>query len=130
MKKLVLSVALFGFASLAMAQESVKKEGSVTKMGVIEKRMKPIETMAPGLDLTDTQKQQIKALKDKPSPYQAELKKLRERQMEIKALQQKERDAEMQKILTPEQYSILKEHKAKRAEMHKKPGFKERKSLK
>ncbi len=86
--------------------------------------------METDLKLTDVQKEQIKALKEKPSPYQAEMKKLRERQMELRTLQQKERDAEMKKILTPEQYTTWSQHKAKKAEMHKKPGFKDRKSVK
>ena len=50
--------------------------------------------------------------------------------MELRTLQQKERDAEMKKILTPEQYTTWSQHKAKKAEMHKKPGFKDRKSVK
>ncbi len=130
MKKLVLSLAMFGFASVAMAQETGKQDTPVQKMGVIQKRTLPIERMETDLKLTDVQKEQIKALKEKPSPYQAEMKKLRERQMELRTLQQKERDAEMKKILTPEQYTTWSQHKAKKAEMHKKPGFKDRKSVK
>ena len=130
MKKLVLSLARFGFASVAMAQETGKQDTPVQKMGVIQKRTLPIERMETDLKLTDVQKEQIKALKEKPSPYQAEMKKLRERQMELRTLQQKERDAEMKKILTPEQYTTWSQHKAKKAEMHKKPGFKDRKSVK
>ena len=130
MKKLVLSLAMFGFASVAMAQETGKQDAPVQKMGVIQKRTLPIERMETDLKLTDVQKEQIKALKEKPSPYQAEMKKLRERQMELRTLQQKERDAEMKKILTPEQYTTWSQHKAKKAEMHKKPGFKDRKSVK
>ncbi len=130
MKKLVLSLAIFGFASVAMAQETGKQDTPVQKMGVIQKRTLPIERMETDLKLTDVQKEQIKALKEKPSPYQAEMKKLRERQMELRTLQQKERDAEMKKILTPEQYTTWSQHKAKKAEMHKKPGFKDRKSVK
>ena len=130
MKKLVLSLAMFGFVSVAMAQETGKQDAPVQKMGVIQKRTLPIERMETDLKLTDVQKEQIKALKEKPSPYQAEMKKLRERQMELRTLQQKERDAEMKKILTPEQYTTWSQHKAKKAEMHKKPGFKDRKSVK
>lgn len=130
MKKLVLSLAMFGFASVAIAQETSKQDAPVQKMGVIQKRTLPIERMETDLKLTDVQKEQIKALKEKPSPYQAEMKKLRERQMELRTLQQKERDAEMKKILTPEQYTTWSQHKAKKAEMHKKPGFKDRKSVK
>ena len=124
MKKLVLSLAMFGFASVAMAQETGKQDTPVQKMGVIQKRTLPIERMETDLKLTDVQKEQIKALKEKPSPYQAEMKKLRERQMELRTLQQKERDAEMKKILTPEQYTTWSQHKAKKAEMHKKPCLK------
>ena len=130
MKKLVLCLAMFVFASVAMAQETGKQDTPVQKMGVIQKRTLPIERMETDLKLTDVQKEQIKALKEKPSPYQAEMKKLRERQMELRTLQQKERDAEMKKILTPEQYTTWSQHKAKKAEMHKKPGFKDRKSVK
>ena len=79
MKKLVLSLAIFGFASVAMAQETGKQDTPVQKMGVIQKRTLPIERMETDLKLTDVQKEQIKALKEKPSPYQAEMKKLRER---------------------------------------------------
>lgn len=111
MKKLVLSLALIGFGTFAMAQQnSAPMRDSKDHKEMMEKRKADhLAKMQKELNLTSSQVAQLKAMQEK---HQAEREQQRmanqaQRQQKMDALKKdkQQMDNEMRKILTPEQYT-------------------------
>ena len=113
MKKLILSAAFLGLGVFGFAQTTAKADHS-------QKKAERLQQMKQELNLTDAQVAQLKALHEsKAAERKAEMTTKKEDRMQ----KMKENEAEMQKILTPEQYKKFQELKAKKmAERREKPG--------
>ncbi len=104
MKKLILSAAFLGLSVFGFAQ-------TVSKADYSQKKAERLQKMKAELNLTDAQVAQLKALHES---------KAVERKQEMSAKRgdrmqkMKENEAEMQKILTPEQFKKFQELKAKK----------------
>jgi len=117
MKKLILSAAFLGLGVFGFAQ-------TTSKADYTQKKAERLQKMKQELNLTDAQVAQIKALHEsKAAERKAEMatKKI------DRAQKMKENEAEMQKILTPEQYKKFQELKAKKM-AERKEKFQDRKS--
>ena len=119
MKKLILSSAFLGLGVFGFAQTTSDRKGNFE-----QKKAAHMLEMKQELNLTDAQVAQIKTLHEK---------KAAERKQEMAAKKQdrmkmmKDNEAEMQKILTPEQYKKFQELKAKKM-AERKEKFQDRKS--
>ena len=117
MKKLILSAAFLGLGVFGFAQTTAKADHS-------QKKAERLQQMKQELNLTDAQVAQLKALHEsKAAERKAEMTAKKEDRMQ----KMKENEAEMQKILTPEQYKKFQELKAKKM-AERKEKFQERKS--
>ena len=117
MKKLILSSAFLGLGVFGFAQTTAKADHS-------QKKAERLQQMKQELNLTDAQVAQLKALHEsKAAERKAEMTAKKEDRMQ----KMKENEAEMQKILTPEQYKKFQELKAKKM-AERKEKFQERKS--
>ncbi len=101
MKKLILSAAFLGLGVFGFAQSTAKNADQT------QKKVDHLQKLKQELNLTDAQVVQLKALHEKKDDENAVKK-------EDKAQKMKENEAEMQKILTPEQYKKFQELKAKK----------------
>lgn len=104
MKKLILSAAFLGLGVFGFAQQTTKAEHS-------QKKTERLQKLKQELNLTDTQVTQLTALHeanaaDRKADFDA---KKGDRMQKMK-----QNEAEMQKILTPEQYKKYQELKAKK----------------
>lgn len=104
MKKLILSAAFLGLGVFGFAQ-------TTTKADFNQKKAERLQQMKQELNLTDAQVAQIKALHESKA---AERKQEMTAKKEDRMQKMKENEAEMQKILTPEQYKKFQELKAKK----------------
>ena len=117
MKKLILSAAFLGLGVFGFAQTTAKADHS-------QKKAERLQQMKQELNLTDAQVAQLIALHEsKAAERKAEMTAKKEDRMQ----KMKENEAEMQKILTPEQYKKFQELKAKKM-AERKEKFQDRKS--
>lgn len=120
MKKLILGAAFLSISAFAFAQESPNmKKMDPVKME--QKRADHLKKMQVELNLSEVQ---VAQLKDLQTRKMAERKKMepqkmaeRKAKMELMKAKKAQHQAEMRKILTPEQY---KKWEAKQKEMQKK----------
>ena len=108
MKKIVFSAAFVVMATFAMAQQTPmmnKKDPAQME----QKRQEKLKMMQTELNLTSAQVAQIKALQDKKMAERkqnaSKMQEQRKAKMEAMKARQEEWNAEMRKILTPEQYT-------------------------
>ena len=119
MKKLILSAAFLGLGVFGFAQTTSDRKGDFE-----QKKAARMQEMKQELNLTDAQVAQIKALHEsKAAERKQEMKAKKEDRMQ----KMKENEAEMQKILTPEQYKKFQELKAKKM-AERKEHFQKRKA--
>ena len=119
MKKLILSAAFLGLGVFGFAQTTSDRKGDFE-----QKKAAHMLEMKQELNLTDAQVAQIKTLHEsKAAERKAEMTAKKEDRMQ----KMKENEAEMQKILTPEQYKKFQELKAKKM-AERKEKFQDRKS--
>lgn len=117
MKKLILSAAFLGLGVFGFAQQASKAD-----LG--QKRAEHLQKLKQELNLTDAQVAQFKALHEsKAADRKAEMATNRV----DRAQKMKENDAEVQKILTPEQFKKFQDLKAKKM-AERKEKFQDRKS--
>jgi Spy/CpxP family protein refolding chaperone len=109
MKKLILSAAFLGLGVFGFAQTTAKADHS-------QKKAEHFQKMKQELNLTDAQVEQIKALHESKA---AERKQEMTVKTEDRMQKMKENEAEMQKILTPEQFKKFQELKAKKMAQRK-----------
>ena len=107
MKKIVLSAAFVIIGTFAMAQQTPmmnKKDPAQME----QKRQEKLKVMQTELNLTNAQVAQIKALQDKKIAERQQnapqMQAERKAKMEAMKARQEQWNAEMRKILTPEQY--------------------------
>lgn len=107
MKKIVLSAAFVVVSTLAIAQQTPmmnKKDPAQME----QKRQEKLKVMQTELNLTNAQVAQIKALQDKKMAERQQnapqMQAERKAKMEAMKARQEQWNAEMRKILTPEQY--------------------------
>ncbi len=136
MKKigLFLMVTLFAFSNSLFSQNRlIEKKYEIGKEFREDQREEMKEQLSPkkraghlavDLELTDVQRDKLQALFEKQDKqreeHQAEMKKLREKQMSKMEEQRKANEAEMEKILGPEKYKALQEKRAERKERFEK----------
>ncbi len=117
MKKLILSAAFLGLGVFGFAQTTAKADHS-------QKKAEHLQKLKQELNLTDAQVAQLKALHEsKAADRKAEMATKRV----DRAQKMKENDAEVQKILTPEQFKKFQDLKAKKM-AERKEKFQDRKS--
>ena len=107
MKKIVLSAAFVILGTFAMAQQTPmmnKKDPAQME----QKRQEKLKMMQTELNLTNAQVAQIKALQDKKMAERQQnapqMQAERKAKMEAMKARQEQWNAEMRKMLTPEQY--------------------------
>ncbi len=128
MKKIVLSAAFVILGTFAMAQQTPmmnKKDPAQME----QKRQEKLKVMQTELNLTNAQVAQIKALQDKKMAERQQnapqMQAERKAKMEAMKARQEQWNAEMRKILTPEQYQKWEakkqqnmQHKRQKMEKH------------
>lgn len=117
MKKLILSAAFLGLGVFGFAQQTAKAD-----MG--QKKAEHLQKLKQELNLSDSQVAQLKALHEQKA---TERKSDMSAKREDRAQKMKQNDADMQKILTPEQYKKFQEMRAKKM-AERKEKFQDRKS--
>lgn len=106
MKKLVLSFALVGLGTFAMAQQTQKKEITPEQKAMYEQRKaERFDKMKADLKLSDAQVNQIKNLQEKNKAQREKMMAERKVQMQEHKAKREQMQADMKKILTPEQYA-------------------------
>jgi len=119
MKKIILSAAFLGLGVFGFAQQT--KSTDADRM---QKKAEHLQKMKQELNLTDTQVAQLKALHESKA---AARKQDFDAKKGDRMQKMKENEAEMQKILTPDQFKKFQELKAKKM-ADRKENFKGRKS--
>ena len=120
MKKIILSAAFLGLGVFGFAQQSES-----ATIDHSQRKAEHFQKMKQELNLTDAQVLQLKALHDKKaSEREADFKAKKVDRMQ----KMKENEAEMQKILTPEQFKKFQEIKAKKM-AERKANFEDRKKV-
>lgn len=128
MKEIVLSAAFVILGTFAMAQQTPmmnKKDPAQME----QKRQEKLKVMQTELNLTNAQVAQIKALQDKKMAERQQnapqMQAERKAKMEAMKARQEQWNAEMRKILTPEQYQKWEakkqqnmQHKRQKMEKH------------
>ena len=125
MKKIVLSAAFVILGTFAMAQQTPmmnKKDPAQME----QKRQEKLKVMQTELNLTNAQVAQIKALQDKKMAERQQnarqMQAERKAKMEAMKARQEQWNAEMRKILTPEQYqkweTKKKQNKGQKMQKH------------
>lgn len=137
MKKLVLAIACIGIGSWAMAQQTTPQDRE-TRRAAMQQKMEQKEQehlaqMQKDLNLTTSQVAQVKALQEKrKAEMKADFvknKEARQAKMEEMKAKRAQMDADMKKILTPEQYDKWQaDRKAKMEE--RKMAMKDRRMVK
>jgi len=115
MKKIILSIALIGIGSFAMAQQTTttpqNREAKRTEFQQqrMQKEQEHLDQMQKDLNLNQSQVAQIKALHEKrKAEMKAEFDKnkdARQAKMEEMKAKRAQMDADMKNILTPDQYN-------------------------
>jgi periplasmic protein CpxP/Spy len=106
MKKLFLTAAFLGLGVFGFAQTTPDRKADFE-----QKKAERMQKMKQELNLTDAQVAQIKALHEQKA---AERKQDMAAKREDRMKMMKDNEAEMQKILTPDQFKKFQEMKAKR----------------
>jgi len=104
MKKIILSAAFLGLGVFGFAQTNSKVDYS-------QKKAEHLQKMKAELNLTDAQVAQLKALHESKA---AERKQDMTAKKEDRMQRMKDNEAEMQTILTPEQFKKFQEMRAKK----------------
>ncbi|MDP9958240.1 hypothetical protein [Chryseobacterium lathyri] len=112
MKKLVLAIAFIGIGSFAMAQTTTPQDRQARKaekhQKMEQKHQEHLDQMQKDLNLNESQVAQIKSLHEKrKSEMKADFdknKEVRQAKMEEMKAKRAQMDADMKKILTPDQY--------------------------
>lgn len=111
MKKIILTTAFLGLGIFSFAQTAQD-----TKADFKQKKIEHLQKMKEELNLTDSQVAQLKALhKQKVDEKKQGMMATKEDRIKM----MKDNEAEMQKILTPDQYKKFQEMKAKKMEERK-----------
>lgn len=119
MKRIVLSAAFIIVGSFAMAQQTMTKTPQQS-VEMQQKKAEKMKQMQQELNLTDAQMMQIKDLKAKKQAQRAASEtQSREGKMQMMKQNRQQWNAEMQKILTPEQYQKWQSKMDKGAEKRK-----------
>lgn len=105
MKKLFLTAAFFGLGVFGFAQTTDRKADFE------QKKAERMQKMKQELNLSDAQVEQIKALHAKKA---VERKQEMAAKKEDRTKMMKNNEAEMQKILTPDQYKKFQDMKARK----------------
>jgi Spy/CpxP family protein refolding chaperone len=112
MKKLILTIAFVGMGSFAMAQQTTPQDKTTKaemQQKMQQKEQQRLEQMQKDLNLNQSQVSQIKDLQAKrKAEMMAEFDKNkgdRQAKMEQMKAKRAQMDADMKKILTPEQYT-------------------------
>ncbi len=119
-KKLVLSAAFVAIGTFAMAQTNQLQKSDRGQME--QKHEGKLKKMQTELNLTDAQVTQIKALHEKGKAERTGNQAERKAKMEQWKQKKEQRNAEMKRILTPEQYQkweAKKQERGAKMEMHK-----------
>ncbi|RRQ45639.1 Spy/CpxP family protein refolding chaperone [Chryseobacterium sp. SC28] len=117
MKKLILSVAFLGLGVFGFAQQTSKADKA-------QKRAEHLQQMKQELNLTDAQVAQLNALHEaNAAERQQEMASKKAERMQ----KMQQNNAELQKILTPEQYKKYQDIKAKKM-AEKKANFQSRRA--
>jgi len=106
MKKLFLTAAFLGLGVFGFAQTTQARKADFE-----QKKAERLQKMKQELNLSDAQVAQIKALHERKA---AERKQEMLAKKEDRMKMMKDNEADMQKILTPEQYKKFQELKAKK----------------
>ncbi|WP_160139114.1 hypothetical protein [Chryseobacterium sp. c4a] len=112
MKKLVLAIAFIGMGSFAMAQQTTPQDREARRaemqQKMQQKEQEHLAQMQKDLNLNASQVAQVKALQEKrKAEMKAEFaknKEVRQAKMDEMKAKRAQMDADMKKILTPEQY--------------------------
>ncbi|MCS4305260.1 hypothetical protein [Chryseobacterium sp. BIGb0232] len=112
MKKLVLAIAFMGIGSFAMAQQTTPQDKEARRaemqQKMQQKEQEHLAQMQKDLNLNASQVTQVKALHEKRKAEMkadfAKNKEVRQAKMEEMKAKRAQMDADMKKILTPEQY--------------------------
>lgn len=122
MKKLLLSMAIFGLGTFAMAQQKqgMDRAQKAEKMESMEVRQaKQVEKMKTELNLTDAQVAKINALHAKGQAERNAKKQSSEAKKAMMMEKRAKADNEMKQILTPAQFTKWEQNKKKNMEMRK-----------
>ena len=125
MKKIVLSAAFVILGTFAMAQQ-IPMMNKKDPAQMEQKRQEKLKMMQTELNLTNAQVAQIKALQDKKMAERQQnapqMQAERKAKMEAMKARQEQWNAEMRKILTPEQYqkweTKKKQNKGQKMQKH------------
>lgn len=108
MKKLVLAIAFIGMGSFAMAQQTTPQDREARRAEMQQKEQEHLAQMQKDLNLNASQVAQVKALQEKrKAEMKADFvknKEVRQAKMEEMKAKRAQMDADMKKILTPDQY--------------------------
>ncbi len=121
MKKIVFSLLLMGATGFAFAQqttEPMKADRQAKRQEMMQKRQQNWDQMKKDLNLTADQENKIKALHERNAAdmkqKMAERKTDRENMKQDMKAKKEQNDAEMKKILSPEQYTKWNDIKAQK----------------
>jgi Spy/CpxP family protein refolding chaperone len=121
MKKIVFSLLLMGATGFAFAQqttEPMKADRQAKRQEMMQKRQQNWDQMKKDLNLTADQENKIKALHERNAAdmkqKMAERKTDRENMKQEMKAKKEQNDAEMKKILSPEQYAKWNDIKAQK----------------
>ncbi|OPB93427.1 hypothetical protein [Elizabethkingia ursingii] len=121
MKKIVFSLLLMGATGFAFAQqttEPMKADSQAKRQEMMQKRQQNWDQMKKDLNLTADQENKIKALHERNAAdmkqKMAERKTDRENMKQDMKAKKEQNDAEMKKILSPEQYAKWNDIKAQK----------------
>jgi len=139
MKKLVLAIAFIGIGGFAMAQQTVTtpqdKQARRAEMQqkMQQRQQEHMDQMQKDLNLNPSQVAQIKALHEKrKSEMKADFEKnkdMRQAKMEDMKAKRAQMDADMKKILTPDQYDKWQADRKAKMEQRR-TAMKDRKMMK
>ncbi|MCL8536663.1 hypothetical protein M9991_07255 [Chryseobacterium gallinarum] len=137
MKKLVLAIAFIGMGGFAMAQQTTPQDKEARRaemqQKMQQKEQERLAQMQKDLNLNQSQVAQIKALQDKrKAERKAEFEKnkeFRQAKMEEMKAKRAQMDADMKKILTPQQYDKWQADRNAKMEQRK-MAIKERRMMK
>lgn len=137
MKKLVLAIAFIGMGSFAMAQQTTPQDREARRaemqQKMQQKEQEHLAQMQKDLNLNASQVAQVKALQDKrKAEMKADFmknKEVRQAKMDEMKAKRAQMDADMKKILTPEQYDKWQVDRKAKMEQ-KRMAMKERRMMK
>lgn len=137
MKKLVLAIAFIGMGSFAMAQQTTPQDREARRaemqQKMQQKEQEHLAQMQKDLNLNTSQVAQVKALQEKRKAEMktefAKNKEVRQAKMEEMKAKRAQMDADMKKILTPEQYDKWQADRKAKMEQ-KRMAMKDRKMMK